>query len=82
MVRFTYESDTADQIVDTCLEQLGAGSSEIELIRCVTSYYGSGLGEEFWKFSRNILLGTYGRPASRVTPSCCCYCSLVVFISC
>lgn len=47
---------SADQIVDTCLAQLGEDADQIELVRCVAGAYSTGLGKAFWSFSRNILL--------------------------
>ena len=49
-------TSTADAVVDTCLLDLPSNSSELDLLRCVTSSYSADLSEEFWMFSRNILL--------------------------
>ena len=49
-------TDVADAVVDTCLLQLPSNSSELDLVRCVTSSFSAELSGEFWEFSRNILL--------------------------
>ena len=53
---FSQDTFAADQVVDTCMAELGSNGTDIELLRCVTHAYTVGLSTEFWQFSRNILL--------------------------
>lgn len=46
----------ANQVVDTCIADLGSNITDLNLVRCVTNAYSSNLSDEFWLFSRNILL--------------------------
>ena len=51
-----YSYDTSDQIVDTCMQDLGADAPQLDLLRCVTAAHATELGQSFWQFSRNVLL--------------------------
>jgi len=46
----------ADQVVDTCMADLGPNSTELQLLRCVTGFYSRDFSHGSRDFSRNVLL--------------------------